>query len=473
MQHRRRHVGAIRPLPDAPHYFEFRGEPTILITSAEHYGAVLNLGFDYVPYLDALARHGLNYTRIYPGAYFETPGYFVSDNVLGPANDQLILPWARSSVPGYSQGGNKFDLETWDEAYFARLDDFVAQSSARGIVVETCFYNCMYPDMWPHMPLNAVNNIQGEGTATHLEFQTLADLRLVRHQERYVREITRRLNAYDNVIWEIIDEPTLHGTADADTAPWMSRMIDAVIDEESKLPNRHMIAQQIVGVFGGPVDFSDDPRIDIATGQYVDRNWGMQIGGMQVLDACWMHNKPIELNETAYFPNWYEEGDRVAAVRAEAWEFVVGGGAGYNHLNAQFTTDNPSAAGTITDDVMDMLSKLMNFMSTVDYTRMEPWFPISEAPDGGFLRSLAERGEQYILYMHHSKLIRRQRYFPTFGEYEHDLTLAVPPGTYSVEWIDPKTLGSIERTTVRHEGAVLKIKTPKHAMDIALRMLRA
>ena len=27
--------------PDNPHYFLFRGEPTILLTSAEHYGACL------------------------------------------------------------------------------------------------------------------------------------------------------------------------------------------------------------------------------------------------------------------------------------------------------------------------------------------------------------------------------------------------------------------------------------------------
>ena len=40
--------------PDNPHYFLFRGKPTVLITSGEHYGAVLNLDFDYLRYLDAL-----------------------------------------------------------------------------------------------------------------------------------------------------------------------------------------------------------------------------------------------------------------------------------------------------------------------------------------------------------------------------------------------------------------------------------
>ena len=32
--------------PDNPHYFEWQGKPTVLVTSGEHYGAVLNLDFD-------------------------------------------------------------------------------------------------------------------------------------------------------------------------------------------------------------------------------------------------------------------------------------------------------------------------------------------------------------------------------------------------------------------------------------------
>ena len=40
--------------PDNPHYFILQGKPSILITSGEHYGAVLNLDFNYVDYLDTL-----------------------------------------------------------------------------------------------------------------------------------------------------------------------------------------------------------------------------------------------------------------------------------------------------------------------------------------------------------------------------------------------------------------------------------
>jgi len=38
--------------PDNPHCFLFRGKPAILVGSGEHYGAVLNLDFDYIRYLD-------------------------------------------------------------------------------------------------------------------------------------------------------------------------------------------------------------------------------------------------------------------------------------------------------------------------------------------------------------------------------------------------------------------------------------
>jgi hypothetical protein len=62
--------------PDNPHYFLWRGKPTILITSGEHYGAVMNLDFDYRKYLDTLAADGMNYTRVFSGAYVEPQGAF-------------------------------------------------------------------------------------------------------------------------------------------------------------------------------------------------------------------------------------------------------------------------------------------------------------------------------------------------------------------------------------------------------------
>ena len=44
--------------PENGHYFLFRGRPTVLISSAEHYGALLNLEFDFVSYLKELEARG-------------------------------------------------------------------------------------------------------------------------------------------------------------------------------------------------------------------------------------------------------------------------------------------------------------------------------------------------------------------------------------------------------------------------------
>ena len=97
------------------HYFLWRGEPTILITSGEHYGALLNLDFDYVRYFDALKIDKLNHTRVFSGTYREVSSSFgITDNPLAPKPNRYVCPWARSDQPGYAGGGNRFDLTRWD-----------------------------------------------------------------------------------------------------------------------------------------------------------------------------------------------------------------------------------------------------------------------------------------------------------------------------------------------------------------------
>src|SRR5262245_20250474 len=151
--------------PDNPHYFRFRGKPTVLVTSGEHYGAVLNLDFDYIKYLDTLAGDGLNLTRTFTGSYVEPVGAFNIDrNTLAPATGRFICPWARSDTAGYPNGGNKFDLRQWDESYFARLKDFVRKAGQRSIVVELNLFCPFYEDIqWRLSPQNAVNNVNGVG----------------------------------------------------------------------------------------------------------------------------------------------------------------------------------------------------------------------------------------------------------------------------------------------------------------------
>src|SRR6185295_17551765 len=98
--------------------------PTILITSGEHYGTVLNRNFDYVKYLDELRKGELNLTRTFSGMYREVPGSFgITENTLAPKPEHYLAPWVRSNTQGNADGGMKFDLQRWDAEYFSRLKD--------------------------------------------------------------------------------------------------------------------------------------------------------------------------------------------------------------------------------------------------------------------------------------------------------------------------------------------------------------
>ena len=119
--------------------------------------------------------------------------------------------------------------------YFARLKDFIAKAAERGIVVEICFFNSEYVVNWPNSPLYYENNIQGVGQCDYLDFQTLRHPDLLRRQSEYVSKITEEVNAYDNVILEICDEPS-NFTSHAEAGPWVGHLLQVIHDTERGCP---------------------------------------------------------------------------------------------------------------------------------------------------------------------------------------------------------------------------------------------
>src|SRR5512146_1621081 len=71
--------------PENPHYLQYKNKSLLLITSADHYGSVINTGFDFRKYLETLHKEGMNYTRVFAGSYVEIPGSFgIESNTLAP-----------------------------------------------------------------------------------------------------------------------------------------------------------------------------------------------------------------------------------------------------------------------------------------------------------------------------------------------------------------------------------------------------
>ncbi|HEX4588843.1 MAG TPA: hypothetical protein VH120_02860, partial [Gemmataceae bacterium] len=214
---------------DNPHYFLFRGKPTVLVTSGEHYGAVLNREFDTDNYLAELHKHGLNLTRTFTGVYCEHAKAFnITRNTLAPADGKLRCPWARSGMPGYAGGGNKFDLTRWDDAYFKRLKAFLGQAGRRAIVVELVLFCPFYDDLlWKLSPMNAANNVNGLGdVAREAVYNRAKNGDLQAAQETLVRKLVAELNGFDNLYFEVCNEPYFGGVTD----DWQRRIIDVIVD---------------------------------------------------------------------------------------------------------------------------------------------------------------------------------------------------------------------------------------------------
>jgi hypothetical protein len=239
----------IRLHPQNAHYFEYKGEALILIASSEHYGAVINKKFDYKKYLSVLKKTGLNHTRIFLGDYVESKGAFcIETNTLNPDAESFICPWRRSAEPGYALGGNKFDLDRWDDDYFARLHDFMKTAEKNGIIVEAVLFFASYT--LEYSPLFYKNNINGVTPIKANQYMTLTSGNLLKRQEDYCRKLVRELNRYDNLIINVANEPWFDNQEHPGfvspppkaTREWIRQVSQWNIQTEAQLPKKHLIS---------------------------------------------------------------------------------------------------------------------------------------------------------------------------------------------------------------------------------------
>jgi len=436
--------------PDNPHYFLFRGKPTVLITSGEHYGAVLNLDFDYIPYLDELRANRLNLTRTFTGVYVEDPTSFnITNNTLAPAPGKLICPWARSGTPGYANGGNKFDLTKWDEAYFARLKDFVRQAGRRGVVVELVLFCPYYGDKeWALSPINARNNVNGIGNVHRTEALTLSHKNLVAVQTAMVEKIVRELNGFDNLYYEICNEPYFGGV----TLDWQAHIAQTIVRTEASLPNKHLIAQNISN--GSAKVENPNPAVSIFNFHYSNPP-----------DSVAMNyhlNKVIAFDETGF------KGTEDKPYRTDGWEFIIAGGAVYSNLDYSFTPWHekgtfvlpPRQPGGGGPSLRRQLRILKDFIHSFNFLRMKPDNTVIKGgiPQGAVARALVDHGNSYAVYVR--------------GGTKAELVLDLPAGRYRAEWVSTMT-GRVEKAdTLNHQGGQVKLSSPAYSDDIALRIVR-
>jgi hypothetical protein len=449
----------IRLHPKNPHYFEFRGKPVALVTSAEHYGSVLNAKFDYRRYLDTLAAAGLNYTRIFGGAYVEVPGrsFGIKRNTLAPDPADFLAPWPRDA-------SGKFDFDRWNDAYFARLRDFLVEAGKRNIVVEITPFCSTYGEaQWNISPFHQT------GLTEWKKLHTLENGPALAIQERYARKLAREAGAFDNVFFEIQNEPWSDrpilsavvnnylglpardrypnsiDVADALSTAWQSRVAGWIAAEAP-----HALIAQNYANFAAPVR-------DLAEGvSIVNFHYAYPVA----VEANYGLGKVIGYDETGFL------GQSDAVYLRQAWNFLLSGGGLFNNLDYSFSVghedggdpeQNGPGGGSVA--FRRQLGVLSRFLHSFDLATLTRDTNVVAHAGGVYARALSTPAGAYAIYLD--------------GDGPTTLTLHLPAGNYTGVFLDPRTGAEAAIPAFRPVGGVHRLDTPAFKDGIAIRLARA
>jgi hypothetical protein len=469
------HADTIRLHPQNPHYFLFRGKAVALISSGEHYGAVLNADFDYHRYLSTLAADGLNYARLFGGIYIEVPGksFGILRNDLAPLPGRYVAPWARSDTPGYAGGGMKFDLQRWNPEYFARYHDFLAEAAKRGIVVEISLFSSHYDEaQWNISVLNPANNVNSTDSADWHKIHTLENGNALKFQELYVRKLVREANSFDNVIFEIQNEPwsdrpspvsiinpylwppgrdTFPNSvelADAASLAWQARVLDWITSEEASLPNKHLVAQNYCNFYFSVREFL--PGVSIINFHYAYPQAALANYGL---------GKALSYDETGFL------GHDDAPYLRQAWNFMLSGGSVFDHLDYSFNAGHedgsdtaPNGPGGGSATLRHQLRILSEFLRSFSLVELRPDSHTIQHATGVFPHGLSDTNGHFAFYFD--------------GKGPTQVNFKLPAGDYSAEWINVSTGETTKPEKFSHHGGEKLLASPPFQQGIALRLLR-
>jgi len=364
---------------------------------------------DYAAHLDNMAAVGTNLQRMRMWHH----AWIVNkrNGVTYAVNPSI---YRRSSVGGANDGGNKFDLDTFNEEFFTGLRERVKQASERGIYTIVVLYmaECTLDrydglNFWAGHPWNAANNVNGIGADLNgdgsgyemYEDYGRSGAGWARHLA-YVNKVVETLKGIDHVIWEVGNEMPIASAA------FQYQIIDH-LKSVSKAPagmSAHGDWQLNNGRYGGAYsDLVKNP------GSWLAPGWEG--------DNVFLEDPPVESNKVVFNDTDHTLGWDLPSVDW-IWRAFT---RGHNVIlmDTYISEEYASRAGR-----QDHITRLRrNLGYTVQYARrmqLVDMVPRGDLTSTG--HALADAGDEYLVF---------QRGGGAF-------TVTLEAGRYKAEWLRPE-----------------------------------
>ena len=486
----------LRIHPDNPKLFEFNGRPRVLLCATEHYGAVLNRPFRFERYLEDAASKGQTLTRLFT-LFRELQSSVNPYSTCKPESTDFVTPFRRSGPGKALDGEPRFDLAQWNDEYFDRLEAFVELACDYGIVVEVVLFSNTYDNtIWQLNPLHPDNNVNLD-PAHPLRWQdyvTERNVEVLHWQEAHARHIVEHTQQYDNVIYEICNEPGSFRSADGDLPgadevnAWQSRRIGLVRSLQRESGRQHLIAgQQAFSYdpdFEQPADHTfDELDFDVVNvhplpnTSFRRRNYDMgdfmskQLKLAAVRDFAldsYGSRKPLNYDEDNVATRYLDpEGWTIH--RKRAWVTVLSG-AHYDMIDFSIIPGRETGTSESRRCIRTWMGHLSQFVHSLALVRARPlseeW--LRQQPEHTVAAVLAVEEEEYCIYLADG----REREEANCGEpIEGVLEITLPDGDFTVCTYAPNT--GLYSPALPISGGARMLYLPVFRHDILIRIRRA
>jgi len=282
---------------------------------------------------------------------------------------------------------------------------------------------------------------------------------LFHKQKGYVRKIVKEVNEYNNIYFEVCNEPGVSNPEYAtkeQISQWQDAIRSLIRNEEANLPKQHLIFQEPVFVFlsGGPSEYRVDEQLcdKSVDGVNIHNTEEVSFKGVtypngrfmmkdvrlkairDLWNACYEAGKPVVLDEDNAASRFRDcEGWTIH--RKRAWVTVMSGGH-YDYIDFSIQA-NGLETGTPESRRMirTWMKNLSTFIHNVGFVEAKPLrdFP-SQVPPNTIAATLANPGEEYVIYLADGQEVT----MPSYGWPRSDeIVFRMPKGAYEARFFSP------------------------------------